>query len=202
MNDNQLLNKVMNEIKINHPKRLGFSLVELSRNYKPCCLKEWEELVNKELVNHGWTFDKLALMLFNNCKTINQERCKKYLEELFIEKTFNAFNVEKIVFNEIEQYYNVRWASIKEEFYYALDMIVENIVGVQVKPKSYENSIIDIHKQTIDNNIIKNQLWGEKIVYIFYDKNVIYKNNLINDISLFIKPTKYSNLKNNLEYWL
>ncbi|MFY8191078.1 MAG: MjaI family restriction endonuclease, partial [Bacteroidia bacterium] len=83
----QILNQRMNELQINHPRRLGFSLVELSRKTKPNCLNEWNNYVIEELGKNNWTFEKLATILESSCEIINFMDCKKYIEDLFIFKT-------------------------------------------------------------------------------------------------------------------
>lgn len=48
---------------------------------------------------------------------------------------------------------------------YAVDVIIHDIIGVQVKPTSYKNRT-ELHAE----NLRRNTLWGKPVVYLYYNR--------------------------------
>lgn len=163
----------MNKCRYNQPSFLGFFLSELFRVTMPETEQEFRLYVEKSLSKRGLSFDKLSKMLSRYAK-LSSEKCKDYLEELFVEKTFKAHQKELEIMIELEKrYLNVRWATKKEERHYGVDIVVENCIGIQVKPESYRNPRAEEHIKQIEQNEIKNQRWLQKknhpVFLIFYN---------------------------------
>jgi hypothetical protein len=171
------LNDWMNKLGINHPHTLGYSLASLFRRERPDTLEKWDDIVRQKT---DFQFHANRLSIASGEAYF---KCLWYLEDLFINKTYHALRYEVEVFEFMSKMGRiVRWANPDEELCYAIDIIVDNYYGIQVKPDSYREPKIEAHMETKKTNIIKNQRWCGPVFYVYYSNDGVDYSDLLRQL--------------------
>ena len=124
------------------------------------------------------TLNDFATIMHKDQTDFTYQECKDYIIDLYTLKSFYGHLKEMHVILQLRSSLknNFRYATDVEDSLYAIDIVIDNVAAVQVKPLSYHN----VDKTT---NQKKNKAFGKPVYYIYYDKDGIYNiENLIDII--------------------
>lgn len=154
----------------------GFSMLELIRDKD---INSEEELYNR--IKH--LFPKHVEILYNavcdylsiikSSVKVSRDECYLYYYNVFIIKTMKGRYME-LNFKEIleRRFNDVRFATAKEDGMYGVDIVVEGICGIQVKPISYYHMDREDIKALNESKYKRfEEKYGLRVIEVYYDKN-------------------------------
>jgi hypothetical protein len=124
--------------------------------------------VRRELKDPSSDMDKKLL------DEVTEEQCVVFMHDLYTVGSIQGTLWEQRAHEDIAAAFpdaRVRPATEREDMDFAFDLLIENKgkqCGVQVKPHSYQRRA-ERYPDMHESNQKKNDRWGKKVVYLYYD---------------------------------
>jgi hypothetical protein len=157
-----VLNIALNRWQFNRPRYVG-KLSEAIRKRAPKTLEEWEqyylnqtslpgikqkfgETMEKHLQEVGrQLYAKISEQLRAEIDDITEEDCIHYVREVVINRTYEGYQTEKRIVEQLESQLGVKLEPAPDEWdrIYQVDFYIpvgEKAIGIQIKPTTYKQT--------------------------------------------------------------